>query len=110
MVQILRDQARQYASDQSGAIESMQEAEAFKNYFGTIGNVFGAGASLVQDSEKEEEKKAIEADQQMIDTQIGSKAQTELLKWNVQQIEAGVNPNSDEYTQKLYAWQLLKRT
>ena len=106
MVQIIREQTRQYAADQSGAIETAQVAQNISDWNNVIrgaGRIAGSIMDANAKAEKEAEKKAIEADQQMIDTQIGSKAQTELLKWNVQQIEAGVDPNSDEYTQKLYA-------
>lgn len=106
MVDFIRKQTRQYTSDQSGAIRQEQLANNVREWNSVIQGV-GRIASSVMDARetaaKEAEKKAIEADQQMIDTQIGSQAQTELLKWNVQQIEAGVDPNTDEYTQKLYA-------
>lgn len=102
MVQFIREKARQYASDQSAAIRQSQMAQNVKEWGGVIQGVGKLYASSVVDQEKAK-KEANEADQQMIDTQIGSKAQTELLKWNVAQIEAGVDPNSDEYTQKLYA-------
>lgn len=106
MVDFIREKTRQYASDQSGAIRTAQIAKNVGEWNDVIqgaGRIAGSIMDANAKAEKEAEKKAIEADQQMIDTQIGSKAQTELLKWNVQQIEAGVNPNSDEYTQKLYA-------
>lgn len=106
MVDFIREKTRQYASDQSGAIRQEQMANNVKEWNDVIqgaGRIAGSIMDANAKAEKEAEKKAIEADQQMIDTQIGSKAQTELLKWNVQQIEAGVNPNSEEYTQKLYA-------
>jgi hypothetical protein len=43
------------------------------------------------------------ADRTMIDTQIGNRAQTDLMQWNAQQIMAGVDPNTEAYTQALYA-------
>lgn len=103
MVQILREQARQYVSDQSDAIYEQQNAQEFKEFFGAAGKLFGAMGGIAADIEAQNLKDKEEADTNMINTQIGSKAQTELLKWNVQQIESGVNPNTDEYTQKLYA-------
>ena len=48
MVQILRDQARQYVSDQSGAISSQQNAQEFQEFFSTIGKLFGGAADLAQ--------------------------------------------------------------
>ena len=102
MVDFIREQTRQYASDQSGAIRQEQLANNVKEWNSVIQ---GAG-SIAQSIEKQRQKELKlqeEADEQMINTQIGSKAQTELLKWNVAQIEAGVDPNTDEYTQKLYA-------
>ena len=99
MVQFIREQTRQYASDQSGAIRQEQMANNIKEWNSVIQDAGKIASSIA----KESKKKAVEADQQMIDTQIGSQAQTELLKWNVQQIQAGVDPNTDEYTQKLYA-------
>ena len=103
MVQILRDQARQYVSDQSGAIESAQNASEFKNFFGTFGKLFGAMSSVAQTAEAQNLKEKEDADTNMINTEIGAKPQTELLKWNVSRIEAGVDPNSEKYTQELYA-------
>lgn len=106
MVDFIRKQERQYAADQSGAIRQEQLANNVKEWNGVIQGVGRIASSVMNAREtaaKEAEKKAVEADQQMIDTQIGSQAQTELLKWNVQQIQAGVDPNTDEYTQKLYA-------
>lgn len=102
MVDFIRERTRQYASDQSGAVRQEQLANNVKEWNSVIQ---GAGriAGSIMDANAKAEKKAVEADQQMIDTQIGSQAQTELLKWNVQQIQAGVDPNTDEYTQKLYA-------
>lgn len=102
MVQIIREQTRQYASDQSGAIETAQLAQNVKEWGGVVQSV-GSIAQSIEKQRQKELKLQEEADEQMINTQIGSKAQTELLKWNVAQIEAGVDPNTDEYTQKLYA-------
>lgn len=102
MVQFIREQTRQYAADQSGAIETAQLAQNVKEW-GDVGQSVGSIAKSIQTQQAKDLKLQEEADEQMINTQIGSKAQTELLKWNVAQIEAGVDPNSDEYTQKLYA-------
>lgn len=99
MVQMLREQTRQYASDQSGAIRTAQIAQNVSEWNQVIQGVGRLYSGIQAEKKKEKE----DADTTMINTQIGSKAQTELLKWNVQQIEAGVNPNTDEYTQKLYA-------
>lgn len=102
MVQFIREQTRQYGSDQTGAIETSQLAQNVKEWGGVVQDV-GSIAQSVQKQQAKDLKLQEEADEQMINTQIGSQAQTELLKWNVAQIEAGVDPNSDEYTQKLYA-------
>lgn len=106
MVQFVREQMRKYNADQTEAIRLSQTAQNISEWGQVIQGASRIANSIMDAREKaakEAEKKAIEADQQMIDTQIGSQAQTELLKWNVQQIEAGVDPNTDEYTQKLYA-------
>lgn len=99
MVEIIREKTRQYAADQSSAIRTQQVAETLSEWRDMVPRATKAVASVVGAFNNQ----AIEADENMINTQIGSRAQTDLLKWNVEQIEAGVNPNSDEYTQKLYA-------
>lgn len=99
MVEIIREKTRQYAADQSSAIRTQQVAETLSEWRDIVPRATKAVASVVGAFNNQ----AIEADENMINTQIGSRAQTDLLKWNVEQIEAGVNPNSDEYTQKLYA-------
>lgn len=99
MVQFIREQTRHYAADQTSAIRQGQLTQNVGEW-----NKIVQGAGKIASSVMSGlESKALEADEQMINTQIGSQAQTELLKWNAQQIQAGVDPNTDEYTQKLYA-------
>lgn len=102
MVEILRDKTRNYVADQS---ESIRTGQLAKNV-GEWGDAIRGAANVYSAVNKDiavREKEIEEADTNMINTQIGSKAQTELLKWNAAQIQAGVNPNSDKYTEKLYA-------
>ena len=102
MVDIIRPQTRNYAADQSAAIRQGQlaknigEAADFMRGAANVYSAFQKGAEARQ-------KELEDADTTMINTQIGTKPQTELLKWNVAQIEAGVDPNSEKYTQQLYA-------
>lgn len=106
MVEFIREKTRQYAADQSGAIRQGQLAQNVSEWNSVTqkaGNLaIDVGKQMLQDK-KNKIRLQEEADEQMINTQIGSRAETELLKWNTAQIEAGVNPDTDEYTQKLYA-------
>lgn len=103
MVQILRPQARNYSADKSEAIETGQIAQNISDWGNVLKSASNVYSAIQKDFVETPKAEAEEADTNMINTQIGSKAQTELLKWNVAQIEAGVNPNSDEYTKQLYA-------
>ena len=103
MVQFIREKTRQYAADQTGAIETGQVAKNIGEWNQAVQGAAKVYSAYNKEFVEQPLKELEEADTNMINTQIGAKAQTELLKWNVAQIEAGVDPNSDEYTQKLYA-------
>lgn len=102
MVQILRDQPRNYVADKSSAINAQQTAQSISDW----GNLFRGVGNLVGSAEadrKAAHKQNVEADQRMIDTQIGRTAQTELMSWYSKQIESGVDPASEDFTNKLIA-------
>lgn len=95
MVQLLRDQMRNYDSDQSGAIRTGQLAQNVKEWNTVIQKAGRIAQSYAKDK--------VDADQSMINTEIGETGATELMQWNAKQIAAGVDPTTDAYTQKLYA-------
>lgn len=95
MVEILRDQMRKYDSDQSGAIRMGQLAQNVGEWNSVIQKV----GNMVESYQKEK----IAADETMINTEIGETGKTQLMEWNAKQIEAGVDPSSDAYKEKLYA-------
>ena len=102
MVEILRAGTRNYVADQSAAIRQQQVA---KN-IGEWGDVVKGAANIYSAFEKGAEAREAErakADEQIINTQISGKPETELLKWNAAQIESGIDPNTEEYTKALYA-------
>lgn len=103
MVQFIREKTRQYAADKSSAIETGQLVQNIGEWNQAVQGAAKVYSAYNKEFVEQPLKELEEADTNMINTQIGAKAQTELLKWNVAQIEAGVDPNSDEYTQKLYA-------
>ena len=103
MVQFIREKTRQYTADKSSAIETGQLAQNVGEWNQAVQGAAKVYSAYNKEFVEQPLKELEEADTNMINTQIGAKAQTELLKWNVAQIEAGVDPNSDEYTQKLYA-------
>lgn len=106
MVDFIREKTRQYVADQSGAIRQGQMAQNVSDWGNVIqsaGKLGISAAKQVRADRKAQLKLQEEADQQIINTQIGSRAETDLLEWNIKQIQAGVDPSSDEYTQKLYA-------
>lgn len=120
MVQIVRDQMRNYTPDMSTANHLAEGARVmgdWANTFKKMGSIAGAIGDAQNKSETlaaKQQKQAEQAqklaqteqenaDRTMIDTQIGNRAQTDLMQWNAQQIMAGVDPNTEAYTQALYA-------
>lgn len=94
MVDFIREQTRQYASDQSGAIRQEQLANNVKEWNSVIQ---GAG-SIAQSVEKQRQKELKlqeEADQKIIDTQIGQQADIATQKIIQDEINKGtLNPNT----------------
>lgn len=120
MVQIIRDQMRNYTPDMSKANRLASEATTYgewANAFKKMGSIAGQigqeqakseALAAKQQKEAEQAQKLAQtemenADTTMIDTQIGNMPQTELMRWNVEQIQAGVDPTTPEYSQKLIA-------
>lgn len=99
MVQILRPQARQYAADQTDAIRTGQVAKNIGEWNQVIQGAGKIASSIVESRRKEAE----EADIDIINTQISSKPETDLLEWNYRQITNGKDPSTEKYTQELYA-------
>lgn len=95
MVQILRDQMRNYESDQSGAIRQKQLAQNVKEWGSVIQSVGKIYAGVKADQ--------YAADKEMIDTQIGDTLSNDLLSWNNENIAKGIDPTTEEYKQQLYA-------
>ena len=95
MVQILRDQMRNYESDQSGAIRQKQLAQNVKEWGSVVQSVGKLYAGVKADQ--------YAADKEMIDTQIGDTLSNDLLAWNNENIAKGIDPTTEEYKQQLYA-------
>ena len=95
MVQILRDQMRNYESDQSGAIRQKQLAQNVKEWGSVVQSVGKLYAGVKADQ--------YAADKEMIDTQIGDTLSNDLLAWNNENIAKGIDPTTEEYIQQLYA-------
>lgn len=117
MVQILREQTRNYAADQSGAIRQAQLAQNVQEWGSVLqstGNLaINAVKQTISDRETTEKLQAKarekqlklqqEADTNMINTKIGGDAENAVLWWASNEIQNGVDPNTDDFIQKLYA-------
>lgn len=95
MVQILRDQMRSYESDQSGAIRMGQIAQNVGEWNQVIQGVGKIAKSYAADK--------AQADESMINTQIGETAKTDLMAWYAKQVQSGVDPTTEDFKNKLYA-------
>lgn len=98
MVQILREQMRNYTADQTDAIRTAQIAKNVGEWNDVIQGAGRIATSVINAQEKtkkEEEKKALEADTAMINTQIGQKASVLTQNTIQQEVESGkLNPNT----------------
>lgn len=120
MVDILQKQTRHYTPDMTSAnfvASGAQEMKDWSGVFKQIGSISDSigkaqkqseALAVKQQKEAEQAQKLAQtemenADTTMIDTQIGNMPQTELMRWNVEQIQAGVDPTTPEYSQKLIA-------
>lgn len=120
MVDILQKQTRHYTPDMTSAnfvASGAQEMKDWSGVFKQIGSISDSigqaqkqseALAVKQQKEAEQAQKLAQtemenADTTMIDTQIGNMPQTELMRWNVEQIQAGVDPTTPEYSQKLMA-------
>ncbi len=105
MVKILREQTRQYASDETSAIRDAQVAQnigEWRNIIKGAGEIATSVMNTQEKAKKEEEKKALEADTAMINTQINEKPRTLALEYNYNRItKDGVDPSTEEYKQEL---------
>lgn len=99
MVQILREQTRNYAADQSGTIREEQVAKNIGEWSDVIQGV-GKIATSVMDAQKKAKQ---EADDNMINTESVSRLGNDLRQWNVDALNAGADPSSEEHTKNLYA-------
>jgi hypothetical protein len=95
MVQLLRDQMRNYEADQSGAIRAGQLAQNVQEWGTVINKVGNIAKSYAADK--------VAADESMINTQIGETAKTDLMDWYTKQVKAGVDPTTEDFKNKLYA-------
>lgn len=98
MVQILREQTRNYTADQSAAIRTAQIAENVGEWNSVIqgaGKIAKSVINAQEKAKKEAEKKALEADTAMINTQIGQKASVLAQNTIQKEVESGkLNPNT----------------
>lgn len=99
MVQILREQTRNYTADQSAAIRTQQAAETLSEWRDIVPKATKAVASVVDAFNNQ----AIEADENMINTESVSRLGNDLRQWNVDALNAGADPSSEEHTKNLYA-------
>lgn len=102
MVQIIRPQMRNYQADQTEAIKQQQITQNIGEVAGVVqgvANIYNA----YQKGVAEEEKKAQQADQDIINTEMGDKADYELTAFNVDSIGKGQDVSSQEYIAKLEA-------
>ena len=102
MVEILRAGTRNYVADQSAAIRQQQVAKNIGEWSDVVKGAANIYSAFEKGAEAREAERA-KADEQIINTQISGKPETELLAWNAKQIEAGIDPNTEEYTKSLYA-------
>lgn len=99
MVDFIREKTRRYAADQTSVIRQSQITENIQE----VGNLIQSAGKLAGSIVEARKKDALDADKKMINTQVSSKPETELLAWNYEQIQAGIDPSTEEYTKALYA-------
>lgn len=102
MVQILREQARQYTSDQSGAIRQ----QGLVNNIGSLSNIVSSSSKIIGGIQDYNKTQAQNADEQMINTQIGSSGANALKSWATTEIENGVDPTTEDFQKRLEAKRL----
>lgn len=93
MVQILREQTRQYAADKTEAIETAQMAQSMGDWASTVKSAASIGKSV----EKEIHKNRVNADQNIINAQIGQQAGLLADRDIQKEVVAGtLNPDTEE--------------
>lgn len=97
MVGIIKEQTRNYVADMANANKT---AIAAQNV-GELRSLWGGVSSFAQNAIKENENARTKADQEMINTQIGSALSNELMSENAKRIANGVDPNTPEYNKWL---------
>jgi len=94
MVQILRDQMRQYTADKAGAIRTGNLAAAMgdvSQVAGAVSQVAGAIGKIRAEQSADDVDKA---------NNIASIAESRIADWNAKQIEAGANTKSPAFEKK----------
>lgn len=103
MVQILRDQMRDYQADVSGAIREGQIAQTVSDWNQVIQGAGKIGMSMAENRQKAQEK----ADQNVINTQIGQQANISAQDTIDKEMKAGkldpYSPAGMERINKIYA-------
>lgn len=102
MVQIIRPQMRNYQADQTDAIRQQQMTQNIGEVAGVVqgvANIYNA----YQRNEQQRTREAEQADQDIINTEMGDKADYELTAFNVDSINKGQDVSSQDYVAKLEA-------
>jgi hypothetical protein len=102
MVQILKPQMRNYQADQTAAIKQQQMTQFISDVGGVVqgvANIYNA----YQRNEQQRTREAEQADQDIINTEMGDKADYDLTAFNVENIGKGQDVSSQEYIAKLEA-------
>lgn len=113
MVQILRDQMRDYQADVSGAIRTGQVAQNVGEWNQVTQSAFKIGEAAVKQRisdimvkqaqeagvQNELQKRAEQADTNIINTQIGQQANIAAQRLVQKQLETGIDPNSARFKQ-----------
>lgn len=96
MVQILKPQMRNYQADQTDAIRQQQMTQFISDVGGVVQGVANIYNAYQKDVEADE-KKAKQADQNIIDIEMADTADYDLTVLNEQNIKAGVDVSSEKY-------------
>ena len=105
MVQFIREKTRQYAADQSGAIETGQLAQNVGEWNDVIQKTGNLAISAVKQKMRDEEqqrKLQEEADKKIIATQYGKTAHNETMN-KLDDLATRYGVDSDKFKQEAYA-------
>jgi hypothetical protein len=100
MVQILKPQMRNYQADQTDAVAMEQVAQNIGE-LGQVGQGVANIASAYQKGVDRRTKEAEQADQNIINTEIGDQGSYELTRFNVENISKGVDVSAPGYNTQL---------